>query len=114
MKAAFDDDQDTRPHSYKSASEGSGSLKFYAQVFGVKEYFRDDDSIQVQGPGPHDVIAFERNPRAGKRAGIDHFGFRLTKPADIDRAVKEVEDAVGKILRASGVDSRLTFRYVAR
>jgi hypothetical protein len=23
---------------------------------GVKEYYRDDDSIQVQGPGPHDNV----------------------------------------------------------
>lgn len=65
------------------------SLKFYEQVFGVKEYYRDDESIQVQGPGPHDVIAFERDSRAaGKTGGIDHFGFRLTTPKDIEKAVK--------------------------
>lgn len=45
------------------------SLRFYAQVFGVKEYYRDAGSIQVQGPGPHDVIAFERvETGAGKAA----------------------------------------------
>lgn len=34
------------------------SLDFYATVFGVREYFRDEDQIQVQGPGPLDVLAF--------------------------------------------------------
>ena len=28
------------------------SLEFYSQAFGVREYFRDHDQIQVKGPGP--------------------------------------------------------------
>jgi catechol 2,3-dioxygenase-like lactoylglutathione lyase family enzyme len=37
------------------------------------------------GFGPHDLIAFEKRPRqAGKKGGIEHFGFRLTDPKDID------------------------------
>jgi catechol 2,3-dioxygenase-like lactoylglutathione lyase family enzyme len=74
------------------------SLEFYRAVFGVKEYYRDADSIQVLGPGPKDVIAFERDPgRAGKRGGIIHFGFRLTRPGDIDAAVATVECAGGSV-----------------
>ena len=37
------------------------SLRFYEQVFGVREYYRDQNSIQVQGPGSQDVIAFEKD-----------------------------------------------------
>jgi catechol 2,3-dioxygenase-like lactoylglutathione lyase family enzyme len=74
------------------------SLVFYRAVFGVREYYRDDDSIQVQGPGPHDVIAFERCPElAGATGGIAHFGFRLTRPEDIDAAVQAVEAAGGTV-----------------
>ena len=36
------------------------SLDFYSRAFGVREYFRDANEIQVLGPGPHDVIAFAR------------------------------------------------------
>ena len=90
------------------------SLKFYAQVFGVKEYYRDESSIQVQGPGTHDIIAFERkSSAAGKRGGIDHFGFRLTTPNDIDKAVKEAERAGGRILRRGEFAPGLPFVYVA-
>jgi catechol 2,3-dioxygenase-like lactoylglutathione lyase family enzyme len=90
------------------------SLKFYTQVFGVKEYYRDDESIQVQGPGPHDVIAFERDARAaGKRGGITHFGFRLTSPRDIEKAVQEVKRAGGKILRRGEFAPGFPFVYVA-
>ena len=76
------------------------SLEFYAQAFGVREYFRDEDQIQAKGPGPFDVLAFERAPeKAGAAGGITHFGFRLKKPEDIARAVAEVERAGGKLLR---------------
>jgi catechol 2,3-dioxygenase-like lactoylglutathione lyase family enzyme len=46
------------------------SLMFYQSVFGVREYFRSDSTIQVLGPGPHDVLAFERRPcpRASPRS----------------------------------------------
>lgn len=33
------------------------SLRFYQQMFGVKEYYRDADNIQVLGPGPHVYVA---------------------------------------------------------
>lgn len=90
------------------------SLAFYKAVFGVKEYYRDDSSIQVQGPGPHDVIAFERDRRsAGKKGGITHFGFRLKTPRDIEKAVKEVERAGGKILRRGEFAPGFPFVYIA-
>ncbi len=47
------------------------SLRFYQQVFGVEEMFRDETSIQAQTPGRQDVIAFERNASwAGRSGGV--------------------------------------------
>ena len=64
-------------HISLAVNDPQRSLEFYAQVFGVREYYRDENQIQVQGPGPFDVLAFERRPEhAGLRSGIDHFGFR--------------------------------------
>jgi catechol 2,3-dioxygenase-like lactoylglutathione lyase family enzyme len=89
------------------------SLRFYSQVFGVREYYRDDESVQVLGPGPHDVIAFERQPDgAGKTGGITHFGFRLTRPQDIDAAVREVERAGGTVLRRGEFSPGFPYAYV--
>jgi len=48
-------------HVALAVSDPDRSARFYAEVFGAKEYFRDQTSIQMQGPGPHDVIAFERD-----------------------------------------------------
>jgi catechol 2,3-dioxygenase-like lactoylglutathione lyase family enzyme len=88
------------------------SLGFYAAVFGVKEYYRDAGQIQAQGPGPHDVLAFEKSDDAGRAGGIAHFGFRLTSPDDIDLAVAEVEKAGGKLLRRGEFAPGFPFAYV--
>jgi catechol 2,3-dioxygenase-like lactoylglutathione lyase family enzyme len=90
------------------------SLEFYSQVFGVREYFRDKTQIQVQGPGPFDVLAFERRPaNAGEIGGIRHFGFRLKNPQDISLAVAEVRRAGGKLLRQGEFAPGYPFAYVA-
>lgn len=100
-------------HISLAVKDPDRSLQFYRSLFGVKEYYRDEDSVQVLGPGPHDVIAFERNSsKAGKRSGIDHFGFRLTNPKDIDKAVREAERAGGKILRRGEFGPGFPFVYV--
>ena len=90
------------------------SLRFYTEVFGVKEYYRDEGSIQVQGPGPHDVIAFELDAEAaGRTAGISHFGFRLVDAGDIDAAVEAAAIAGGRLLRRGEFAPGLPFAYVA-
>ena len=86
-------------HISLSVEDPERSLAFYEKLLGVREYHRDADSIQVLGPGEKDVIVFERRPLAGRPGGIDHFGFRLTDPADIDDAVRTAEEAGAVILR---------------
>src|SRR6266567_8847243 len=89
------------------------SLRFYEQVFGVRKYYRDQNSIQVQGPGNHDVIAFEKDSaNTGKVGGLSHFGFRLIDPGDIDAAVREVKRAGGRVIRRGEFAPGLPFAYV--
>jgi catechol 2,3-dioxygenase-like lactoylglutathione lyase family enzyme len=74
------------------------SLQFYQAVLGVVPVYQQDDFVQVQTPGSWDVLVFERKPRdAGKTSGIIHFGFRLQRPADIERASTAVRAAGGTI-----------------
>ena len=74
------------------------AVGFYRSVFGVREYFRNETMVQVLGPGQFDVLAFEkRAAEAGVPGGIIHFGFRLTRPEDIDTAVAAVEGAGGTV-----------------
>jgi uncharacterized protein len=88
--------------------------RFYADLFGVQGYYRDETSLQVLGPGSHDVISFELDAeKAGRSGGIGHFGFRLVDPADIDRAVVRAEAAGGKLLRRGEFAPGFPFAYVA-
>ena len=77
------------------------SLRFYRELFGVREYYRDANSIQVLGPGEKDVLAFVRSERAGSSGGISHFGFRLKDPRQIQAAM-EAATAAGATIKSSG------------
>jgi len=100
-------------HLALSVQDPDRSLRFYAAVFGVREYVRDADTIQVLGPGPHDVIAFERRPEAaGVRGGVIHFGFRLTRPQDIDAAITAVEAAGGTVRSTGEFGPGLPYAFV--
>jgi catechol 2,3-dioxygenase-like lactoylglutathione lyase family enzyme len=69
-------------HVALSVRDPDRSLAFYNSVFGVCEYFRDEATVQVLGPGQYDVLAFEKRPAdAGATGGIIHFGFPLTRTA---------------------------------
>lgn len=89
------------------------ALRFYEAVFGVREYVRNADGVQALGPGPHDVLAFERSEAVGNAPGpIRHFGFRLTDPADIDRAVEEAVAAGGVLVRRGEFAPGLPYAFV--
>ena len=100
-------------HIALSVADLDRSLAFYVAVFGVREYVRNESTIQVLGPGPHDVIAFEkRRQGAGVPGGIIHFGFRLTRPEDIDAAVAAVEGAGGTISSRGEFAPGLPYAFV--
>jgi catechol 2,3-dioxygenase-like lactoylglutathione lyase family enzyme len=72
--------------------------RFYHDVLGAVEVYRQDGFVQLQTPGTRDVLVFEENVKlAGKAGGVAHFGFRLQDPNDIDAAARAVVDAGGAI-----------------
>jgi catechol 2,3-dioxygenase-like lactoylglutathione lyase family enzyme len=74
------------------------SLRFYQNILGVVPVYQSADFVQAQTPGTRDVLVFERKPRhAGKPGGIVHFGFRLQRPRDIQRALAVIGEAGGTI-----------------
>lgn len=86
-------------HIALAVKNATRSFEFYRDVFGMVKVYQKDGFIQAQTPSSHDVLVFDENaPRIGERGGIEHFGFRLTKPSDIQRAAEAVKKAGGKIL----------------
>jgi catechol 2,3-dioxygenase-like lactoylglutathione lyase family enzyme len=84
-------------HIALAVKDPERSLTFYQRVLGVVPVYRQAGLIQAQTPGTRDVLVFERRKGAGKAGGIAHFGFRLTKPADLPKALKAITSAGGKI-----------------
>jgi catechol 2,3-dioxygenase-like lactoylglutathione lyase family enzyme len=75
------------------------AFRFYEAVFGMKAVYRDDNFVQAQTPGSRDVLVFERSAHRHRSSGsIAHFGFRLTDPKHIARAIRAVEAAGGTVL----------------
>ena len=83
-------------HIAMSVRDPRRSLEFYRDVLGVVAVYESDAFIQAQTPGSRDVIVFERGSRA-RPGGIAHFGFRLKRAADIDRARRAIIAAGGTI-----------------
>ena len=74
------------------------SSRFYQDVFGAVEVYKQEGLVQLQTPDTRDVIVLEHNPeRAGPGGGIAHFGFRLVNAHDIVDARQAVEKAGGTI-----------------
>ena len=90
------------------------ALRFYEQVFGLREYGRGDGLVHTQASGRHDILTLAEDPTtAGLSGGVAHFGFRLVDPRDIDRAIAEVERAGGRLLRRGEFAPGLPYAYVA-
>jgi catechol 2,3-dioxygenase-like lactoylglutathione lyase family enzyme len=89
------------------------AYQFYRAVFGVEEYWREPGQIQAKTPGAHDVLVFNEGAKsAGKSGGIDHIGFRLVDPADIDVAVEAVERAGGRVLSRGDFEKGEPYAFV--
>jgi catechol 2,3-dioxygenase-like lactoylglutathione lyase family enzyme len=100
-------------HVSLAVADPERSLAFYTKLFGVREYHRDENGIQALGPGPHDVLAFDRRSGAGEPGGIDHFGFRLTDPADAADARRQAEAAGATVLREGEFAPGSPFLYIS-
>ena len=94
------------------------SLRFYEDVFGMEERFRDGPHmVFLSTPGSEDLITLNQDHNeahlAGVNGGVNHFGFRLTAPSDFDAAVREVEAGGGKLIRRGEHAPGTPFAYVA-
>ncbi len=93
------------------------SLRFYQDVFGMEERFRDGPKmVFLNTPGSQDLITLNEDPAeaelAGVNGGVAHFGFRLAKSAALDTAIAEVEAAGGKLIRRGEHAPGVPFAYV--
>lgn len=87
-------------HIHLFVADLERSLRFYGDVFGLQETFRDGPTmVFLRPPNSADTITLNEVPeKAGLRGGVDHFGFRLVDKDQLDDAVSQVEAAGGKLI----------------
>src|SRR5215510_7398889 len=93
------------------------SLRFYEDVFGLKERFRDGETmVFLNTPGTRDSITLNEELSmpvvAGQSGGIAHIGFRLANKSDLETAIVEVEKAGGKLVSRGEHAPGVGFAYV--
>jgi len=103
-------------HIQLVVSDLDRSLRFYEQVFGMEEMFRDGpDFVFLRTPGSRDTITLNARRDGvipGESAGVSHFGFRLVDPADLDRAIDEVCKAGGRLVERGEHSPGVAYAYV--
>jgi catechol 2,3-dioxygenase-like lactoylglutathione lyase family enzyme len=101
-------------HLHLFVADLERSLRFYRDVFGFEEMFREGPKmVFLHPPNSADTITLNEEPaRAGELGGIDHFGFRLADPAGLDRAIEEVERAGGSLVERGEHAPGVRYAYV--
>ena len=101
-------------HIHLYVADLDRSLRFYQEVFGLTELFRDGPRmVFLQPPNSADTITLNEVPeKAGIRGGVDHFGFRLTDTGRLDDAIAEVEAAGGRLIERGEHAPGAQYAYV--
>ena len=102
-------------HIHLFVADLDRSLRFYREVFGLEEMFRDGPKmVFLSPPNSSDTITLSEVPeKAGRSGGIDHFGFRLRDKSRLDQAIEAVENAGGQLLDRGEHASGQAFAYVS-
>ncbi len=93
------------------------SVRFYVDVFGMEETFRDGPNmVFLRTPGARDTLTLNADPaqvdQAGRRGGVDHFGFRLKDASQLGAAIVAVEAGGGRLVERSEHVPGVPFAYV--
>jgi catechol 2,3-dioxygenase-like lactoylglutathione lyase family enzyme len=105
-------------HLHLHVADLERSLRFYTEVFGMREQFRaGPHMVFLQTPNTQDLLTLNGDPsqsrKAGVGAGVDHFGFQLAPGESLDAAVAEVEKHGGKLLSRGEHGPGFPFAYVS-
>jgi catechol 2,3-dioxygenase-like lactoylglutathione lyase family enzyme len=105
-------------HAHLLVRDLERSLRFYREVFGLEEQFRDGPSLVfLRTPGAQDTLTLHRadphDPRVGATGGILHLGFRLRDKSQLDEALELALRVGGQLLSRGVHPSGTAYAYIA-
>jgi catechol 2,3-dioxygenase-like lactoylglutathione lyase family enzyme len=91
------------------------SVRFYTQAFGMQVLHRREDMVFLRTPEVPECLTLrqEASGRAGDGGGMDHVGFPLEDPAQLDAAIDEVVRAGGRLLEKGALEGGIPTAFVA-
>jgi catechol 2,3-dioxygenase-like lactoylglutathione lyase family enzyme len=90
------------------------SVRFYEQAFGIKVLHRRPEMVFLHTPGVAEALTLkqEASGRAGQRGGVDHFGFPLDDPSELDAAIAEIVRAGGRLVERGALERGIPTAFV--
>jgi catechol 2,3-dioxygenase-like lactoylglutathione lyase family enzyme len=104
-------------HLHLAVRDLARAVAFYTGVFGMEQDASRSDATMVflRTPGAQDTLTLRlaaADEPVGSGGGLDHFGFRLRDRGDLDEAIRQVEDAGGRLVERGEHAPGLPYAYV--
>ena len=102
-------------HLHLAVRDIERSIRFYVEAFGLEVLHQRGDMAFLRTPGMHECLTLRQQtgPRVGDAGGIDHFGFPLQDPADLDTAIEQIVRAGGRLLEKGALEGGLPTAFLA-
>ena len=95
-------------HIHIAVKDLERSLRFYG-AFGFQKVAAHDALHFLVRPGTSDVLTLNLEAEHG----VDHFGFLLEDPADLDAAIEELEHCGGKLIERTTIGPDVPSAFIA-
>ena len=104
-------------HIHLAVHDLARAVAFYQTVFGMVDTGRGDEAmVFLRTPGRMDTLTLRiarPDEATGAGGGVDHFGFRLAEPGDLDDAVVQVIRGGGRLIEQGEHAPGVRYAYVA-
>ncbi|MCZ6782813.1 MAG: VOC family protein [Proteobacteria bacterium] len=90
------------------------SVRFYEDAFGMEVIHRRPDQVFLRTPGVAEALTLKRedSERVGQNGGVDHFGFPLDDPGQLDRAIEEIVAAGGSLIEKGELEGGIPTAFI--
>ena len=104
-------------HIHLAVRDLARSVSFYQVVFGMQGLEREEEGmVFLRTPGASDTLTLRQaapGETTGSGGGLDHFGFRLRQPADLEDAIHQVVQAGGRLEERGEHTPGVPYAYVS-